>query len=138
MAFSGDSGDKCYNYGYLIRIRPSGVGRVDERALQERLGLAIRHRRIAHGWSRQQLADHANVSLGAVRHLETADGATVRTLVRVVAALGETDWLDALKPPSPGLSPLAVAKQALREQAERDRAARARVRKARAKGNAAG
>ena len=66
--------------------------------LEHTLGTAIRARREHEGWTRAELADRANVSIGAVRNLELAYGANVTTLVRVVHALGEDDWLAALTP----------------------------------------
>jgi len=42
-----------------------------------------------------------------VRNLEVGRGSTLRTLVRVVRALGRTDWLEALAPPVT-VSPLAL------------------------------
>ena len=43
-----------------------------------------------------EVAERANVSLGALRHLESGSGATVSTLVKVLRALGQEDWLDHL------------------------------------------
>ncbi len=75
-------------------------------ALEERLGQNIRATRIARDLSQRELADRANVSLGAVRTLETGRGSTVTTLVKVLRALDRQDWVDALVPPSPAFNPL--------------------------------
>lgn len=75
-------------------------------ALEERLGQNLRATRIAQDLSQRELADRANVSLGAVRTLETGRGSTVTTLVKVLRALDRQDWVDALVPPAPPFNPL--------------------------------
>lgn len=85
---------------------------MDDAALEKRLGAAVRAKRIELGLTRKELAAGANVSAGALAHLENGQGATVRTLVRALVALDETGWLDQLHTPSPTFSPLAVAAQA--------------------------
>lgn len=94
---------------------------MDDAALEARLGSAVRAKRIDQGMTRKELAAAANVSAGALAHLETGKGATVRTLVRAVAALGATEWLDQLHTPSPDFSPLAVAAQARADARARSR-----------------
>jgi transcriptional regulator with XRE-family HTH domain len=85
---------------------------MDNAYLEERLGAAVRAKRIDMGLTRKELAAAANVSAGALAHLEKGEGATVRTLVRALGALGAEEWLDQLHAPSPSFSPLAVAAQA--------------------------
>jgi len=75
--------------------------------LEAVLGRSIRGRRIAAGFTQVELAGRADVSLGALRHLESGAGANTTTLVKVLRALGATGWLDALAPPPPQFSPLA-------------------------------
>ena len=84
-----------------------------DRRLEEDLGLALRRRRVAQGLTREALAERANVSIGALRNLETGAGANVTTLVRAVHALGADDWLTQLEPPPAPFSPLAVVEQTL-------------------------
>lgn len=81
------------------------------RELEVALGERLRAIRLARGMSQAEVARAANVSLGAVRHLELGTGATIRTLVRVARAIGESDWLEKLQPPVPSFSPLAVLEQ---------------------------
>lgn len=107
---------------YLNRVRWASKGvTMDDASLEERLGAAVRAKRIAIGLTRKDLAAAANVSTGALAHLENGEGATVRTLVRAVSALGATGWLDQLHAPSPTFSPLAVAAQARADVRLRDR-----------------
>ena len=72
--------------------------RTDE--LEQRLGDNVRAVRIANRLTQAELADRANISLGAVRHSKEK-GATTTTLVKVLRALDREGWLDALAPTSP-------------------------------------
>jgi transcriptional regulator with XRE-family HTH domain len=100
---------------------------VDEQQLEQQLGLALRRRRVAQGITREVLAARANVSIGALRNLETGAGANVTTLVRAVHALGADDWLTGLEPVAQPFSPLAVVEQTLHAD-ERPPRLRARAR----------
>jgi transcriptional regulator with XRE-family HTH domain len=71
------------------------------------IGAEIRAARIAAGLDQRELARRADVSLGAVKNLETGKGSSLRTVVRVVRALGRTDWLESLAPPIT-VSPMAM------------------------------
>jgi transcriptional regulator with XRE-family HTH domain len=88
------------------------------------LGRRLRALRLEQRLTQQELADRANVSLGAVKHLEQATGATTTTLAKVVRALGQEHWIDALAPPTAAFSPLEL----LEERRRRARRERARVR----------
>ncbi len=83
------------------------------------LGARVRALRIERGLSQRELAAMANLSVGAIQHLESGTGATVRTLVRSLEALDARGWLDAVATPPAGFSPLRQARQErLRSQAE--------------------
>ena len=99
---------------------------VDE--LEAALGRNLRSRRINAGLTQVELAERANVSLGALRHLEGGAGANTTTLVKVLRALGATGWIDALAPPAAGFSPLAKLAERQRDTA-RARKGPPRVRK---------
>lgn len=73
-------------------------------------------------WSQTTLAEHANISLSAVKGLESGHGSSLRTLIRVVRALGLEEWLQALSP-DPGVDPIALA-DAMRKSTPRKRASR--------------
>jgi transcriptional regulator with XRE-family HTH domain len=83
--------------------------------LEAALGLGIRQRRIAAGLSQAELADRANVSVGAIHHLERGKGASTRTLTRALAALGADGWIDQLAPPPPTFNPLDLLESRNRE-----------------------
>ena len=83
--------------------------------LEAELGRSIRARRIAAGLSQAELADRANVSVGALHHLERGKGASTRTLTRALQALGAESWIDQLAPPPPAFNPLDLLKTRTRQ-----------------------
>ncbi len=93
------------------------AGESGERMLGERM----RALRIDRGLSQRELARVANVSVGAVQHLESGAGATVRTLMRALDALEAEGWLASLEVPAAAFSPLAAARE---ERASRRAASR--------------
>jgi transcriptional regulator with XRE-family HTH domain len=82
------------------------------------IGKGIRTRRLAASMSQVELADRANVSVGALQNLERGRGASTKTLARALIALGAADWVDFLMPPPPPFNPLDLL-------AARSRAAKA-------------
>jgi len=88
-----------------------------------RLGSQVRALRIAAGLEQAALAEASNASLSAVQALEAGRGSSLKTLIRVVRALGREDWLDALDPVGEGPSPMALL------EAERGRRTPQRVRR---------
>lgn len=83
------------------------------------LGRQIRALRLRQNLRQEQLAERAGIALNAVKHLEGGQGATVRSLVRVLRVLNRTDWIGTLAPPV-SVSPV----QMLRMRAPRRRASR--------------
>ena len=81
---------------------------ISTRDLEVELGLEIRRTRLRQNRTQRKLADDANVSLSALKGLETGRGSRVRTLVLVARALDRTDWLESLAPPEPSISPLKL------------------------------
>ncbi len=75
------------------------------------LGEQVRRLRIANSMDQQQLADAANVSLGAVKNIESGKGSTLKTLIMIARALNVEQWLESLSPETT-VSPL----QMLRDQ----------------------
>jgi transcriptional regulator with XRE-family HTH domain len=77
------------------------------------IGSALRDRRVRAGLTQEDLAQQADISLGALQNLEHGKGSSVRSLLRVSRLLGTDQWVDVLQPPhAPTLSPM----QLLREQ----------------------
>ncbi len=80
--------------------------RTDE--LERQLGERLRALRIRRDLTQAELAEAANVSLGALKRLERGLGSTTTTLVSVLRALDEVRWLEALGPGPTRFNPLDV------------------------------
>lgn len=77
----------------------------DTGEILETLGERVRALRIRRELDQASLADKAGISLKAVRNLERGAGSTLETLVRVLKALEETSFLEAIVP-TPLVNPL--------------------------------
>ncbi|OGR88405.1 MAG: hypothetical protein A3J74_05560 [Elusimicrobia bacterium RIFCSPHIGHO2_02_FULL_57_9] len=66
--------------------------------LAQTIGENIRSLRLQKNLTQQALATQAGVSLSALRHLESGQGANLGTLIRVVRALDKQEWLQTLAP----------------------------------------
>jgi transcriptional regulator with XRE-family HTH domain len=94
--------------------------------LEELLGRRVRQARIHEQLTQAEVATRANVSLGALRHLESGSGATVSTLVKVLRALGQEEWLTTLgsEPDPTVFNPLNLLAATETEQGARARRVR--------------
>jgi transcriptional regulator with XRE-family HTH domain len=101
--------------------------RTDE--LEQRLGERLRALRLQHDLTQAELAEAANVSLGALKTLERGMGSTTTTLVSVLRALGQERWLDALGPAPSRFNPLDVLEARNRRAARSSDAPRVRRRR---------
>jgi len=81
------------------------------------LGTSLRKLRIERNLKQDELAAQAGISIHALQNLESGQGATVRTLVTVLRALGREEWLKSLAP-TPTINPLTLP----RGSSERKRA----------------
>jgi transcriptional regulator with XRE-family HTH domain len=89
------------------------------------LGAGLRQRRIRGRLTQEELARRADVSLSALKHLESGAGATLTSLVKVVRALGAEDWLAALAAPAePTVSPIQMLHERRRGSRGRQRVRR--------------
>lgn len=79
--------------------------------LEAQVGESIRARRLYQNIDQHTLAVRAGVSLSALKRLEAAQGSTVRTLVRVLRALGCASWIDTLAP-VPSINPMTLPRSA--------------------------
>ena len=89
------------------------------KAMAAELGHQLRDLRLRQDLDQQALAARAGVALNALKGLESGRGGTVRSLLKVLRALGREDWLQALSPPV-SISPL----QLLERKRARQRASR--------------
>lgn len=85
------------------------------------LGEQARNLRLRQNLDQQTLAERAGVGLSALKNLESGKGATVKTLIKTLRALGRAQWLETLAP-AVSISPL----QMLKAKPQRQRASRPR------------
>ncbi|MGH9090113.1 MAG: helix-turn-helix domain-containing protein [Acidimicrobiales bacterium] len=97
--------------------------------LEATLGERFRTLRLSRRLTQAELAERANVSLGALKHLETGAGVTTATLTKVVRALGQERWIEDLAP-APAFNPLDL----LEARERRERRQRQGPRRVRARG----
>jgi transcriptional regulator with XRE-family HTH domain len=98
--------------------------------LEKSLGEGLRELRVGRRLTQRELAEQANVSLGALQNLERGSGSTTTTLVRVLRALGQEQWIESLRP-SPVFNPLEILESRARKGRATPRGAtRVRHRKA--------
>jgi len=71
--------------------------------------------------TQEQLAHNADVSVSTIHHLESGDGTSLATLVKVARALGRADWLEELAPPVT-VSPMQLLRQQQQTGAGKQRA----------------
>jgi transcriptional regulator with XRE-family HTH domain len=83
------------------------------------LGRQLRDLRLRQNVDQRQLAGQAGVALNVVKNLEAGKGATVKSLVKILRALGRAEWMDSLAP-TVSISPL----QMLKSKPSRQRASR--------------
>lgn len=76
--------------------------------LEALLGEQLKAERLRKNLTMEVVAERAAVSVSTVRALESGKGSRVESLIRVVRALGRTDWLTSLQPPVK-ISPLQMA-----------------------------
>jgi transcriptional regulator with XRE-family HTH domain len=74
--------------------------------LEAVLGESVRALRIDRRLTQVELAELANVSVGALKNLESGRGSATSTIVRVVHALNQDAWLQALAPAVATFNPL--------------------------------
>jgi transcriptional regulator with XRE-family HTH domain len=75
--------------------------------LERELGAQFRALRLGGNLDQAGLARRANVSLSALKSLESGRGSSLRTVIRVARALDRLDWALGLSP-EPEVSPMAL------------------------------
>jgi transcriptional regulator with XRE-family HTH domain len=88
--------------------------------LEEILGNGLKSLRLQKNLDQISLSERAGVSLTALKHLESGQGANIKTLVRVVRALNRAEWIQALAP-EVSINPLHMLRQAQPRQRARRR-----------------
>jgi transcriptional regulator with XRE-family HTH domain len=88
------------------------------------LGEGLRALRLDRNLDQKTIADEAGVSVTALKNLESGRGATTRTLIQVLRALGREEWLQTLAPVAT-INPLNLPRDApVRRRARRRRQGR--------------
>jgi transcriptional regulator with XRE-family HTH domain len=93
------------------------------------IGESLRDARLAREMDQQSLADRASISRATLSKMENGAPTTVAALIKVVRALGRTDWFELLDETGGGISPLALARELSRQPTKRQRAPRKLVKK---------
>jgi len=96
-----------------------------------RLGNDVRRLRISRRLTQAPLAERANVSLSAIKYLESGHGSSLATVIRVARVLERTEWLRSFAPDEPTVSPMAMLRarqHAQSRSAKRVRASTAKPR----------
>lgn len=93
-----------------------------------RIGESVRTWRLRENITQQVLAERSGVSLNAIRHLESGEGATLGTFVQACRTLGKDRWITDLEPKDE-VSPIALAEALKRSTASkpRERASKRRL-----------
>ncbi len=94
--------------------------------LEAEFGQQLRLLRLRQNIDQRQLAGQAGVALNVVKRLEAGRGATLKSLIKVLRALGRTDWFNTLAPVV-SISPLQMAKTKATRQRASSRKVRRRV-----------
>lgn len=94
--------------------------------LEAEFGQQLRLLRLRQNIDQRHLAGQAGVALNVVKRLEAGRGATLKSLIKVLRALGRTDWLNTLAPVV-SISPLQMAKTKATRQRASSRKVRRRV-----------
>ena len=85
------------------------------------LGEKLKALRLSRNLDQKTQAERAGISVRALRSLESGQGSTLATLVRVLRALGREEWLNTIAPVAT-INPLALTREAQpRQRASRPR-----------------
>jgi transcriptional regulator with XRE-family HTH domain len=91
---------------------------------EKRLGQQIRQLRLGRNLTQDDLAHQANIDRTTVTRIEKGEGGSLKSLVQIARVLGREEWLGALAPPTPSVSPIEQLRA--REHDEGRRRMRAR------------
>ncbi len=80
-------------------------------AILEVIGTRAKQERLNQNRTQEDLAKGAGVGLNVIKKLESGEGCTLGSLVRILRSLGKLNQLD-LFLPEPGISPVQLAKLA--------------------------
>jgi hypothetical protein len=81
------------------------------------IGTRAKQERLNQNRTQEDLAEGARVGLNVIKKLESGEGCTLGSLIRILRSLGKLNQLD-LFLPEPGISPIQLAKLAGRQRQE--------------------
>jgi transcriptional regulator with XRE-family HTH domain len=76
--------------------------------IEASFGQQIKALRLRRNLHQIELAKQAGAALSALKNLELGKGTSLKTLIKILKALGRTDWLQSLSP-RVSISPLELA-----------------------------
>ena len=86
--------------------------------LEHTVGENIKVLRLQKNITRKALCERAGLSENALRNLEGGNGATLKTLIRILKALNRESWFETIAPKT-SINPLQLTKE--KEQRQRAR-----------------
>lgn len=92
--------------------------------MEAALGERLRALRLMKNLDQATVAARAGISIGALKNLEGGRGTTLKTLIRVVRALGREEWLAGVAPVA-SINPLTLVRHAQMRQRASRKSARA-------------
>lgn len=79
--------------------------------MEAELGEKLRRLRLNKNLDQQTLAERSGVSVRALRNLESGQGSSLKTLIRVLRSLGRESWLQTVAPMAT-INPLTLTRAA--------------------------
>ncbi|QZA82244.1 helix-turn-helix domain-containing protein [Deefgea piscis] len=83
--------------------------------MESELGERLKRLRVNRNLEQATVAERAGISVRALRNLESGNGSSLNTLVRVLRALGKEQWLETIAPIAT-IDPLMLTRAAIPRQ----------------------
>jgi putative transcriptional regulator len=90
---------------------------MSDTAILNVIGTRVKQERLNQNRTQEILAEEARVGLNVIKNLESGEGCTLASLIRILRSLGKLDQLDMFLP-EPGISPVQLAKFAGQQRRE--------------------
>lgn len=90
---------------------------MSDAAILKVLGSRVKQERLNQNRTQEELARAGGVGLNVTKKLESGEGCTLGSLLRILRVLGKLNQLDMFLP-EPGISPIQIAKFAGRQRLE--------------------
>lgn len=90
---------------------------MSDTAILNVIGTRVKQERLNQNRTQETLAEEARVGLNVIKNLESGEGCTLASLIRILRSLGKLDQLDMFLP-EPGISPVQLAKFAGQQRRE--------------------